>query len=297
MGKGVFAYLQPDGSWGLNNAGILVGRDRVTLIDTAINVKRTERLRAAVARIADGRPVRTVVNTHEHPDHTYGNFLFPEATIVAHDGCRERAARIGLAPLDVLDVDWGPLELRLPDLTFAASVRLFIDDEPVEVLHLGAAHTLADAVVWLPERKILFAGDVIVTDGTPFVMDGSIRGYAAILQRLRELGAETIVPGHGPLTDASCFEPLERYLRFVEAVARESFGAGRTPLEAALRTDLGEFASLLNPERLVANLHRAYAELAGEPDGAPIAHFVDIFREMTTFHGGPLDWKLDLQPC
>jgi cyclase len=296
LGRGAFAYLQPNGGWGLNNAGALVGSGGVTLVDTAMTIARTERLRDAVAAVAGDRPVRVVVNTHEHPDHTFGNALFPGATIVAHDRCRRRAQLVGLAPLGTLDIDWGPVDLRLPDLTFAETTRLFVDDEPVELLHLGAAHTLGDVVVWLPERKLLYAGDIVVLGTTPLMMDGSLRSYAATLERLRALGAETIVPGHGPVTDAACFAPIERYVRFVQDVAREAFAAGLTPLEAAQRADLGEFAAWPESERLVANLHRAYAELAGEPDGAPIAHFVELFQEMIAANGAPLAWNLGLTP-
>ncbi len=297
LGGGAFAYLQPDGGWGLNNAGVLVGRDSVTLIDTAMTIPRAERLRDAAAGASGGRPVRVVVNTHDHPDHTYGNVVFSAAAIVAHERCRARAHLVGLAPMDVLDVDWGAVELRLPDVTFATSTQLFLDDEPVELLHLGAAHTTADIVVWLPQRKLLFAGDVLVAGTTPLVMDGSLRGYVATLARLRELGAETIVPGHGPVTDASCFAPIERYVRFVQDAAASALAAGLTPLEAATRLDLGEFAAWPESERIVANLHRAYAELAGAPDGAPIAHFVEIFRDMIAVKGAPLEWKLGLTPC
>jgi cyclase len=296
LGRGAFAYLQPDGGWGLNNAGILVGSGGVTLVDTAMTIARTERLRDAASSVAAGRPVRVVVNTHEHPDHTFGNVLFPGAAIVAHERSRRRAQLVGLAPLAALDVDWGPVELRLPDVTFEGTARLFVDDEPVELLHLGAAHTLGDVVVWLPERKLLYTGDVVVVGTTPLMMDGSLRSYAATLERLRALGAETIVPGHGPVTDAACFAPIERYVRFVQDVAREAFAAGLTPLEAARRADLGEFAAWPESERLVANLHRAYAELAGEPDGAPIAHFVELFRDMMAAKGAPLEWKLGLTP-
>jgi cyclase len=293
LGKGVFAYLQPPGSWGLNNAGLLVGHDAVTLIDTAMTEKLTVRLRDAAARASDGRPVRVVVNTHNHPDHTFGNFLFPRASVVALDRCRAHALEVGLAPMKEIDVDWGAIELRLPDVTFAASTLIYLDDEPVELLHPGVAHTMSDIVVWLPERKILFTGDIAVAGSTPLVMDGSLRAYAATLRRLRDLGAETIVPGHGPITDATCFDVIERYVGFVQDVARESYAAGWTPLEAARRTDLGEFATLGESERLVANLHRAYAELAGAPDGAPIPSYVEIFREMTAYRGAPLDWRLD----
>jgi cyclase len=295
LGRGVFAYLQPDGGWGLNNAGILVGSDGVTLIDTAMTRARTERLRDAAASVGDGKPVRTIVNTHHHPDHTNGNGLFPTATIVAHEACRtvaERIMRSGAS--DGLAI--GPVDRRLPDLVVRQTARIFRDEEPIDVLHFGAAHSLGDLVLWFPERKLLFAGDLIFAGATPLVMDGSIRSYFATIAALRALGAETIVCGHGVITDASCLDPLEGYLRFVQDVARDGFAAERSPLALAQATDLGAFASLAHPERLVANLYRAFAELRGEPDGAPVAPIATLFAEMGAYLGRPLEWRLAL-PC
>ncbi len=296
LGGDVFAYLQPDGGWGLNNAGVIVGPDSVTLIDTAMTVARAARLRDAAATVANARPVRTIVNTHHHPDHTYGNSLFANATVIAHDHCRVSARRVGLAPAKDPALDCGPIELRLPDLTFASRLVLHVGDEPVELHHFGPAHTQEDVVIWFPERKLLFAGDLIFAGATPLVMDGTIARYFETIDALRSFGAETIVCGHGPITDGSCFDPLERYLRFVADVARDAFPSGKSPLDVARATDLGEFAALGHPERIVANLHRAYSELRGEPAGAPIAPVTQLFHEMGEYQGHPLKWNLSL-PC
>jgi cyclase len=296
LGGGVFAYLQPDGSWGLNNAGIIVDRAAVTLIDTAMTLARTERLRDAALTVGAARPVRTIINTHHHPDHTYGNALFGNATIVAHAHCRVAAQRVGLGPAKNPALNLGEIELRLPDLTFKTALQLYLGDEPINLLHLGAAHTLEDTIVWFPERKLLFTGDLVFSGGTPLVMDGSIRSYFSTLDALRSLGAETIVCGHGPITDAACFDPIERYFRFVQEVARDGFAAGKTPLEAARAADLGEFSAWSESERIVGNLHRAYSELRGEPDGAPIAAVEQLFKEMGEYKGSPLQWNLSL-PC
>jgi len=296
LGGGVHAYIQPDGGWGLNNAGIIASAGGTTLIDTAMTRPRTERLRDAALAAGDGRPVRTVVNTHHHPDHTFGNSLFPTATVVAADHCRVAAERVGIGPSRDPNLGTGPVDLRLPDVSFAHALRLFHDDEPVELHHFGAAHSLEDVVVWFPARKLLFAGDLIFGGAAPLVMDGCIRSYFATIDALRALGAETIVCGHGAIADGSVFDGLERYLHFIQAVARDAFPSERTPLEVARATDLGEFAHLAHPERIVANLHRAFSELRGEPDGAPIAATMQLFREMGEYLGHPLEWRLSL-PC
>lgn len=123
--------------------------------------------------------------------------------------------------------------------------------------------------------------------GTPFFLMGSLSGSLRALHMLRELGAETVVPGHGPVTDPAAFDRAERYIRFVADVAEKSHAAGLTPWEAARKTDLGEFAELRESERLVANLRRAYAELDGEPEGEGVDPFA-AFMDMAAINGGEM---------
>ncbi|MDI3408196.1 MBL fold metallo-hydrolase [Streptomyces cavernicola] len=282
----VYAYVQPDGSWCLNNAGLITAGERPALVDTAATRARTLALRDAAARVS-ARPPGYVVNTHPHGDHTFGNQVFAEhAVIVAHEGTR---AEMDLAGLHLTglwpDVDWGDIEVTLPSLTFRDTVTLHLGEFRAEVMHLGTAHTTNDSVVWLPGQRVLFTGDIVMSGATPFCMTGSVAGSLTVLSALRELDPAVVVPGHGPVGDAGLLDSTERYLRFVQRLAAESLAAGLTPLEAARTADLGEFAELLDSERIVPNLHRAYAEAAGAAPG----HLLDVgelFGEMTAFHGG-----------
>ena len=117
-------------------------------------------------------------------------------------------------------------------------------------------------------------------------MQGSIAGAIKVLEEVvKPLGAETIVPGHGPVAGPAVIDEVLAYLRFVRDTAREAKAAGLTPLEAARETDLGEFADLKDAERLAGNLHRAYAELDGAAPGAPIDVMAAI-QDMIAFNGG-----------
>jgi cyclase len=95
VAEGVFAYIQPDGSWMINNTGFLPARDGVTAIDACSTERRTRDFLETVKSVTR-RPVRTLVNTHHHPDHTAGNGLFTQATIVAHDNARPEMRLLGL---------------------------------------------------------------------------------------------------------------------------------------------------------------------------------------------------------
>lgn len=288
VSDGVFAYVQPDGSWWINNTGFLAGRRGVVVIDACSTERRTRAFREAIGKVSD-RPITTLVNTHHHGDHTFGNWLFPEATIVGHEGVREQIIADGMPAYRAAwspEVEWGKLELAPPFLTFTDRITLHSDDLRCEVRHVGhAAHTTNDSYVWIPERRLLFSGDLVFNGGTPFVLMGSVAGALQALEQLRELGAETVVPGHGEVCGPEAYEPVERYLRYVQETARRGKEAGLTPLEVAGETDLGEWAGLLDAERIVGNLHRAYAELDGRPLGAPI-DVVTAVLDMITYNGG-----------
>ncbi|MFD5510384.1 MBL fold metallo-hydrolase [Streptomyces sp. NPDC059761] len=283
---GVYAYVQPDGGWCLNNAGFVTDGGRTLLIDTAATERRALALREAV--VAAGVPLpRTVVNTHHHGDHTYGNAVFaPEALILGHDNARTEQIAAG-HQLELIwpTTDFGSVEITAPDLTYNDRTTLHLGDTEVRIIHPGVAHTTGDSIVFLPRQRIVFTGDLVFAEGTPFLAMGSLAGSLRALELLRSLGAETVVPGHGPLTDPSAYEATERYLRYVAELAREGRAEGLTPLEAARQADLGEFAAWRESERLVANLHRAYAELAGEPEGAPL-NILAVLQDMTVMNGG-----------
>ncbi|KPI15900.1 beta-lactamase domain protein [Actinobacteria bacterium OV450] len=283
---GVYAYVQPDGGWCLNNAGFVSDGGRTLLIDTAATQRRALALREAV--VAAGVPLpRTVVNTHHHGDHTYGNAVFaPEALILGHDNARTEQLAAG-HQLELIwpATDFGSIEITAPDLTYSDRMTFHLGDTEVQVIHPGVAHTTGDSIVFLPRQRIVFTGDLVFAGGTPFLAMGSLAGSLRALELLRSLDAETVVPGHGPLTDPSAYEATERYLRHVAELAREGRAKGRTPLEVAREADLGEFAAWRESERLVANLHRAYAELAGEPEGAPL-DILAVLQDMTVMNGG-----------
>jgi len=287
IADGVYAYVQPDGSWFLNNTGFLAGDRGVIAIDATSTEARTRALLAAIARVSD-RPVRTLVNTHHHGDHTNGNYLFTGATIVGHDRVRE--AMLASVPSSDLPywtpVEWGAVEVEPPFLTYPDRVTLWSGDLRVECRYVGtAAHTTNDSILWIPGHGVLFCGDLLFNGGTPFLLMGSVSGAIRAVEALRELPARVIVPGHGPIVrDEECAALIDRtlgYLRFVRDRAAEAHAAGVTPLEAGRETDLGGYAGWLDPERIVGNLHRAYAEIEGRAVDVGAA-----FTDMIAWNGG-----------
>jgi cyclase len=290
VADGVFAYVQPDGSWMINNTGFLVARDGVTAVDACSTERRTRAFLDTIASVT-GLPVRTLVNTHHHPDHTAGNGLFAGATIVAHDNAREEMRTLGVPRNTGIwtNVDYGDLRLAPPFLTFADRLTLWADELRCELLFAGQpAHTTNDIVAWIPEHSVLFAGDLVFNGGTPFLLSGSVLGAINVLeQSLKPLGARTIVPGHGPVAGPEVIDEVLGYLYFVKDVAERGRAAGLTPLDAARETELGRYAEWTDTERIVGNLHRAYADLSGtaEQRGGPV-NGPGALAEMVTYNGG-----------
>ncbi|MFD7247964.1 MBL fold metallo-hydrolase [Streptomyces massasporeus] len=286
VAEGVHVYEQLPGGWCVNNAGLIAAGGQAVLIDTAATRARARRLREAVERVAPGGP-DAVVNTHFHGDHVFGNDQFaPRASVIAHELTRSDMAEAGLALCGIWpDVDWGEPELTLPDTTFTDRLTLRLGELTVELSRVGPAHTASDVVAWVPRRGVLFTGDVAWSGVTPYVLMGSVEGSLRALAELRGLGPEIVVPGHGPAGGPEVLDATEAYLRWLRRLAEDGRREGRTVLETAKHADLGPFAALVDAERLVGNLHRAFAELDGLAPGERIDVGASL-REMAEFNGG-----------
>ena len=285
----IYAYIQPDGTWWINNTGFLTGPQGVISIDACATRRRTQAYLDAIATVT-AAPVRAVINTHHHGDHTFGNCLFPGAAIIAHERARAEAIAFG-PPRDLPFWDgpeWGELTLDPPFITYADQIAVHAGDLRAEIRHVGvAAHTTNDSIAWIPDRSVLFCGDLIFNGGTPFLLMGSVAGALHVLQHvIMPLSARTIVPGHGQVFEGT--EPIEQtleYLRFIQRIAAAGQEAGLTPLQAAREADLGWFERWPDAERIVGNLHRAYAELPEAPPGAAV-DIIGALADMVTHNGG-----------
>ena len=290
---GVYAWVQEDGSWWVNNAGAVIGEDGVILIDTCATAKRTHAFLSAVERAADGATVRVTVNTHLHGDHTHGNALLPDsAIIVGHqstrDGILNDTVLTGAPPIWDPMPCWGIDHHRVPTVVPHGDLTLYTGELQVRVCHPSfPAHTTGDLVAWLPQKGVLFAGDLLFNGVTPLVFMGSVDGAIRSLDWIARFPAGHIIPGHGPIITGEELEPVlaahDRYYRFIRETARQGREANQTPLEAARSCDLGEFAEWSDSERLVLNLHRAYCDATGTT-----IDYVAAFTDAVAFNNGPL---------
>ncbi|MFJ9552549.1 MBL fold metallo-hydrolase [Nocardiopsis sp. NPDC101807] len=295
--EGVYAWVQPDGTWWVNNAGAVAGEDGLLVVDTCATEARTRRFLGALARAAGDAPVRWAVNTHQHGDHTYGNSLLPDSTALIG----QAAMREALLHDPIFDAcppfwspapDWGGVSRRAPSVVLDRELTVYTGRRRVDLLHPGyTAHTPGDVVAWLPEERVLYTGDLVFHGLTPLVFMGSVEGALRSLEWLHAFAPDHVVPGHGPLFGAAELDAVlgahERYYRFVLETARAGVARGSTPLETALACDLGEFRDWDDAERIALNLHRAHADLTGTAMDLTTA-----LSDAVEWNGGPLPTRL-----
>lgn len=299
IGSGHFAYLQPSGTWGYNNAGLVVDGDEALLVDTLFDERLTAEM-LAVMKNATGfgaGEIGKLVNTHANGDHTFGNRLLEKARIFASDATghemaeeappemlaelMRRTGEMGLLGEYLSEIfgafDFAAVRLRLPDETFSDNLTLKVGDKSVDMLLVGPAHTGGDTLVFIPEDKILYTGDILFIDGTPICWAGPVRNWVAACDHILAMDVDVIVPGHGPLTDKAGVRSNRDYLAYVEAEARKRHAAGMDAWEAAQDISLDGFGTLEDPERIAVTVDTVFREI--NEDMSP-RDVIDLFGKM-----------------
>ncbi|HYZ82473.1 MAG TPA: MBL fold metallo-hydrolase [Solirubrobacteraceae bacterium] len=302
LGDGLYAYLQPDGGWGWSNAGLSTTDDTSMLIDTLYDLHLTREMLDAMAPVVERRPIEAAMNTHSNPDHCFGNELLPTTTeIYASRATAEEMRAISPQMLhglksapgmpeevrDFVQHAFGPFDfegitVREPSQTFEGRLDLRIGDRDVSLIELGPAHTAGDTIVHVPASATVFTGDLLFIEGTPVVW-ASLGNWISACERILDLGAEVLVPGHGPVTDASGVRDVLRYLTYVRDQARQRFEAGLDSEAAADDIDISDFRDWSDPERLAANVVAAYREL--DPS-LPALTPPELFVRMASWRAG-----------
>jgi cyclase len=244
------------------NIGLAVGEDAVFVIDDQF-APLTPKILAAIAAITP-KPVRFVVNTHWHFDHTGGNENMGKtgAVIVAHDNVRRRMAAGQLIEAVGRTEPPAP-KVALPVVTFAEGVTFHINGDSVAVIHMPPAHTDGDALIYFTKANVLHTGDMFVSAGLPFVdlsSGGSINGVIGAADRVIAMtnAATKIIPGHGPLADRARIMAWRDALVALRDRMRTEVRAGKTVEQVLAANIAAPYASQFpgGHERFIRILHQ-----------------------------------------
>ncbi len=281
LGNGCFAWLQPDGSWGWSNAGLIVDGDQTLLVDTLFDLKLTgEMLGRMRAAVPAAKSIGRLVNTHSNGDHTFGNQLVAGAEIIASRACAEEMKERPAEELAAMQRNWrqlGPggaflhevmgskfkwddVVNTLPTRLFDEELRLEVGGKQVLLKNVGPAHTRGDVLVYVPGDRTVFTGDILFVEGHPVLWAGPIDNWVAACDCILGWDVETVVPGHGPITDKRGVQAMKDYLLYIKQEARRRFDAGMPVFEAARDISLDRFAGWGDAERMVVNVASLYRE-------------------------------------
>ncbi len=225
------------------NVAFIVTDEGVILIDTPMLPEEALHWRQEIERRTD-RKIVYIINTDHHRAHVIGNQFFPTATVMAHelawkemksygDSFRTRLLNMYRDRIpEAVEVWKEHLKIIQPEITFTGRTLLIKGDKEIYLIPVGG-HTPATTVIHLPQEKLLFAGDVVVTSRPPFLSQGNTKEWLGALTYLRKLRYDILIPGHGELTGKEATENMSTYLRMVRRRVRSAFRSGLSKADTA----------------------------------------------------------------
>jgi len=285
LGNAVYAYLQPHGTWGWSNAGLITDGGTSLLVDTLFDLRLTREMLDTMRRaVPAASRIDMVVNTHANGDHCYGNRLVADARIIASRHTAEEMmtaitpeqfaylikqaptmGRVGQFLLHAFgQFDFDNNSLTIPKETFDGEMALQVGNKEVHLIEVGPAHTMGDTLVYVPGDRVVFTADILFIGGHPIVWVGPIGNWLRACDRILAMDVDVIVPGHGPITDKQGVVRIKEYLQYVYDEARKRYEAGMPVLEAAQDIPMDRYATWTDGERIVVNVAAVYRELSGD---------------------------------
>ena len=315
----VYAWMQPNGSWGESNAGLVVGDGESLVVDTLWDLPLTRRMLGSMRHFTVSAPISVLVNTHSDGDHWFGNELVDAREIVtserslaiqreedprsmrAFEALGKGMAAAGRLPVPGRDdmrtvsdyfaavarpFDWSGITPTPATRSFSGEEELEVGGVSVHLIEVGPAHTPGDLFVFVPGVRTLFAADIMFLGVTPVMWAGPVENWIAALDRILEMDVDVVVPGHGPVTDKDGVRAVRGYWELVDPLIRRAHGRGLAVDRAAEEVLLSqgfrdsEYANWIHPERVVVNVDTIYRELEGRGTQRGPRETVGLFRQV-----------------
>ncbi|WXR62528.1 MBL fold metallo-hydrolase [Peptostreptococcaceae bacterium AGR-M142] len=302
--KDIYACLTLKRGIGWSNAGF-INKKKSVLIDTMYDKELANQLKDFVESKTSN--LNFVINTHYNGDNTWGNQVFEDNIIIGHESILEdyklenpiyfnklketaknepnKLSRQELFLAQNLEpFDFNNTKIVLPNITFKKRMTIDLEDLKCEIMHVGPAHTRGDSMVWLPDEKILFAGDIVFNKYTPIFWVGrSINNWIEKLDFIvNKLKPEIVVPGHGPICKLKEVLDLRDYLTYTLSETLTLYNDGiKDPLEICKRINVRHYLDWVQPERIYINVYNVIKELEKVKtplDFKEIARGVDLMR-------------------
>lgn len=231
----VYAYVDTknsskDSSFGAN-AGIIIGKDGIAVVDTLISSKEAKCFIRDIRSISR-KPIKYVINTHYHLDHVFGNSEFAKlgAIIIAQENAKKSMEDTAKKTLDniseygLAEQDMKGTKLAYPVLSYGDKMTIDLGGQMIELIHARHSHTDGDTLVYLPDKNVIFAGDILFTGYHPFLGEGNIDEWVKELDDMMGMDIEKIVPGHGPVSGKKDLKEMKEYILLFDQKAKELAG-------------------------------------------------------------------------
>jgi quinoprotein relay system zinc metallohydrolase 2 len=266
---GAIAVMTRQNEGAIAHVGFVVGSNAVALIDSGGSVREGRRLLASIRAVTE-KPIRYVINTHAHPDHIFGNAAFEDAQVVGHKNLPRALAARGQFYLDTFrrvlgDELMADVKILSPTQVVEREARIDLGDRVLLLKAWRASHTDSDLTVLDEATGTLFSGDLVFVRHLP-VIDGSLKGWLAVIDELAAIPAKRVVPGHGPIAGwPAALEDERTYLQRLAQHVRASIKRGETIAAASQSVAESERTRWeLFDESNARNATAAYSELEWE---------------------------------
>ena len=249
------------------NSTLIIGDSGAIIVDTGFTDEIGSHLAKEVAKITS-KPVTTVINTHHHGDHSFGNVAFPGAKVISSELCRKLLLEGEASWLSVIESAVGR---KFPNTKAVPASEVYAKNSKTDIVIDGvkltfwvpeAAHTHGDMMIWLPDDQVLLAGDILVNRITPNFRDANVKEWINTLAAIQQVPAGSIIPGHGPLMSLKDAADMHDRMAKLYAGIEAGYKAGLTDGEIRQKLDLSQWKPLHHfEEQMGGNINKAYLEV------------------------------------